>query len=154
MIDLIQLITVQQAYDEITHERWRASWNCRWRKVDDDDGDDFPSPEPKTDSKSALRMKNRMWRRLRIAKHDETFSMIFFRRKGRYRAEFGGGGAMWAPQACTAWPWPVGLWPTGMPPQVDLCACIFLLFQKNLRKFSGCSENFYFCTKTTPRQFC
>ena len=78
MIDLIQVITVQQAYDEITHERWRASWNCRWRKVDDDDGDDFPSPEPETDSRSALQVKNRMWRRLRIAKRDETFSLIFF----------------------------------------------------------------------------
>ena len=44
MIDLIQLITVQQAYDEIIHERWRASWNCRWTKVDDDDGDDSPVP--------------------------------------------------------------------------------------------------------------
>ncbi|KAI4982615.1 hypothetical protein ZWY2020_023107, partial [Hordeum vulgare] len=35
------------------------------KKVDDDDGDDFPSPEPKTDSRSALQMKNRWWRRIR-----------------------------------------------------------------------------------------
>ena len=29
--------------------------------VDDDDGDGFPSPEPKTDSRSALPRKNRAW---------------------------------------------------------------------------------------------
>ena len=46
--------------------------------VDDDDGDGFPSPKPRTDSRSALPMKIRAWRRLRIVKHDETFSLIFF----------------------------------------------------------------------------
>ena len=46
--------------------------------VDDDDGVDFPSPEPKTDSRSALPRKNRRWRRLRIVKRDELFSLIFF----------------------------------------------------------------------------
>jgi hypothetical protein len=78
MINLIQPITGQQAYDGITHARRWASWNWWWRKVGDDDGDDFPSPEPRTDSRSALPMKNRKWRRLRIVKRDESVSLIFF----------------------------------------------------------------------------
>ena len=46
--------------------------------VDDDDGDGFPSPEPRTDSRSALLREFRAWRRLRIVKRDESFSLIFF----------------------------------------------------------------------------
>ena len=46
--------------------------------VDDDDGDGFPSPEPRTDSRSALPREFRAWRRLRIVKRDESFSLIFF----------------------------------------------------------------------------
>ena len=46
--------------------------------VDDDDGDRFPSPEPRTDSRSALPRGFRAWRRLRIVKHDDFFSLIFF----------------------------------------------------------------------------
>ena len=46
--------------------------------VDDDDGDGFPSPEPRTDSRPALPRKNRAWRRLRIVKRDESLSLIFF----------------------------------------------------------------------------
>jgi hypothetical protein len=46
--------------------------------VGDDDGVDFPSPEPKSGSRSALPRKNRRWRRLRIVKRDELFSLIFF----------------------------------------------------------------------------
>ena len=46
--------------------------------VDDDDGDGFPIPEPRTDSRSALPRKIRAWRRLRIVKRDESFSLIFF----------------------------------------------------------------------------
>ena len=34
--------------------------------VDDDDGDGFPSLEPKTDSRSALPRNNRRWRRFCI----------------------------------------------------------------------------------------
>ena len=47
MINLIQPITVQQAYDAITHARWWASWNWWWRMVDDDDGDETPLQSPK-----------------------------------------------------------------------------------------------------------
>ena len=46
--------------------------------VDDDDGDESPSPEPRTDSRSALVREIRAWRRLRVVKRDETFSLIFF----------------------------------------------------------------------------
>ena len=78
MINLIQPITVQQAYDGITHaQRWE-SWNWWWRKVDDDDGDGFPSPEPRTVSISALRRDFRAWRRLCIVKRDESFLFIYF----------------------------------------------------------------------------
>jgi hypothetical protein len=49
--------------------------------VDDDDGVESPFLEPRTDSRSALPMKNRRWQRLRIVKRDETSSLIFFSRK-------------------------------------------------------------------------
>ena len=45
--------------------------------VDDDDGDESPSTEPQTDSRSALPREIRAWRRLHIVKHDESFSLIF-----------------------------------------------------------------------------
>ena len=45
--------------------------------VDDDEGDESPSPEPRTDSRSALPREIRAWRRLRVVKRDETFSPIF-----------------------------------------------------------------------------
>ena len=52
--------------------------------VDDDDGDGFPSSETRTDSRSALPREIRAWRRLRIVKRDETFSLIFFLREMEY----------------------------------------------------------------------
>ena len=52
--------------------------------VDDDDGDGFPSPEPRPDSRSALPREFRAWRRLRIIKHDESFSLIFFLPESKY----------------------------------------------------------------------
>ena len=45
--------------------------------VDDDDGDESPSPEPRTDSRSALPRGFRAWRRLCIVKRDDFFSLIF-----------------------------------------------------------------------------
>ena len=77
MINLIQPITVQQAYNGITHARRCASWNWWWRMVDDDDDDNFPSPEPRTVSRSALPRKNRAWRWLHLVDHDNSFSLIF-----------------------------------------------------------------------------
>ena len=52
--------------------------------VDDDDGDESSSLEPRTDSGSALPREIRAWRRLRVVKHDETFSLIFFLREMEY----------------------------------------------------------------------
>ena len=84
MMNLIQLHTDQQAYEGITHSRWGASWNWRWRKVDDDEDRRFPSPEPQTGSRSGLPMKNRMWWRLRLVKHNNSFSASFSPNLGIY----------------------------------------------------------------------
>ena len=46
--------------------------------VDDDDGDESPSLECRTDSRSALPREIRAWRWFRIVKCDESFSLIFF----------------------------------------------------------------------------
>ena len=116
MVNLIQPITVQQAYDGITHARQWASWNWWWRMGDDDDSDGFPSLEPWTDSRSALPREVRAWQRLCIVKRDESFSLIFSPRTWIYRVGVEVGGApggprgrgraptlmarVWAP-----WPW-------------------------------------------------
>ena len=52
--------------------------------VDDDDGDGFPSPEPRTDSRSALPRGFRAWRRLCIVKRNNFFSLIFFLPETQY----------------------------------------------------------------------
>ena len=52
--------------------------------VGDDGGDGFPSPKPRTDSRSALPREFRAWRRLRIVKRDEFFSLIFFLSESKY----------------------------------------------------------------------
>ena len=52
--------------------------------VDDDDDDESPSPEPRTDSRSALPRGFRAWRRLRIVKRDDFFSLIFFLPESQY----------------------------------------------------------------------
>ena len=40
--------------------------------------EDPPSPEPQTDSRSALPRKNRAWRRLRLVDRDNSSSLVFF----------------------------------------------------------------------------
>ena len=37
MMNLIQLLTDQRTDKGITHSRWGASWNWRWRRVVDDE---------------------------------------------------------------------------------------------------------------------
>ena len=133
MINLIQPISVQQAYDGITHARRWASWNWWWRMVDDDDGDDFPSSEPKTDSRSALPRKNRRWRRLRIVKRDESFSLIFFSRNLNIWSWSWGRWSFMRPTrqgARQGGRAPPPLWICGGSPLVDSFANIFYLFQK------------------------
>ena len=66
--------------------------------VDDDDGDGFPSPDPRTDSRSALPRKNRAWRQLRIVKRDESFSLVFSLRTRIYRVGVEVGGAPGGPR--------------------------------------------------------
>jgi len=159
MVNLIQPITVQQAYDGITHARRWASWNWWWRMVDDDDGDGFPSSEPRTDSRSALLREIRAWRRLHIVKRDESFSLIFFLPEHEYMelelrsvelcgTHKTGGHAQGV--GCALHPCGQVVGPLWL-----ILSPIFFIYSKNiLRKVSGHSENFYFCTKITPRQFC
>ena len=52
--------------------------------VDDDDGDESPSSEPRMDSRSTLPRGFRAWRWLRIIKRDDFFSLIFFLSESKY----------------------------------------------------------------------
>ena len=120
--------------------------------VDDDDGDGFPSPEPRTDSRSALPREIRAWRRLRIVKHDETVSLIFSPRDRIYGVGDEVGGTSGGPRDRGVRPHPRG---QGVSPLVLILSLVFFIYSKNiLREVSGHSENFYFCTKITPWQFC
>ena len=126
--------------------------------VDDDEDDESPSPEPRTDSRSALPREIRAWRRLRVVKRDETFSLIFFlpereymelelrsvERQGAHEAGGAPGGQAHPPP----------LWKGCGPPGLDPFASIFIFSKNNLRGFSGHFENFYFYREITPRQFC
>ena len=142
MINLIQPITVQQAYDGITHARRWASWNWWWRMVDDDDGDESPSPEPRTDSRSALPRGFRAWRRLRIVKHDDFFSLFFIPlRKQIYRVGVGVGGHPRGPRGRGATP---PSWTGCGPPGLHLWRRFFIIFSKVFHGVSGLSENICF----------
>ena len=116
--------------------------------VDDDDGDGFPSPEPRTDSRSALPRGFRAWRRLRIVKHNDFFSLIFSPRNTIYGV--GVGQATGGPRGRGA-PHPRGQ--VEAPLTWIFLAVCFIYSKITLRWFSGHSENFYFCTKITPWQF-
>jgi hypothetical protein len=48
----------------------------------------------------------------------------------------------------------VGVAPPGAPLRWILAPVFFINSTKNPSKVSWCSKNFYFCTKTTPWQFC
>ena len=63
-----------------------------------DDGDGFPSPEPRTDSRSALPREIRAWRRLRIVKRDETFTQFFSPQNRIYRVGVEVSGASGGPR--------------------------------------------------------
>ena len=126
--------------------------------VDDDDGDGFPSPEPRTDSRSALPREIRAWWWLRIVKHDESFSLIFIPEREYIELELrsvehqgaheAGGRALGGRRASH----PHG---QGVGPLALILSPVFLIISKNnLREVSGHSENFCFCTKITPWQFC
>ena len=151
MVNIIQPITVQQTYDGITHARRLASWNWWWRKVDDDDGDGFPSPEPWTDSRSALLRGFRAWRRLRIVKRDDFFSLIFFLSESKYIVlELASEGIQGAHEVGGRPPTLVDRWRAPWPSSF---VRIFFISEKLFREVSGHSENFCFCTWITPWQF-
>ena len=96
--------------------------------VDDDDGDGFPSPEPRTDSRSALPREIRAWRRLRIVKRDETFSLIFFLCETEYiELELRSVEHQGAHEAGGATP---PSWTECGPPNVDSSSSIFLYIPK------------------------
>ena len=116
--------------------------------VDDDDGDESPSPEPRMDSRSALPREIMAWRRLRVVKRDETSSLIFFPRDKRYRVGVEVGGGPGGPrdrgraQEEGARPLSRG---QGVGPLVYFFHPIILINSKKcLRGFSGYSENFPF----------
>ena len=100
--------------------------------VDDDDNDKTPSLEPRTDSISALPREIRAWRRLRLVKRDNSFSLIFFLHETEYigpgDTSVGHRGALEAGGA----PWEEGPPPPSRtargPPGVDLLAGIFYIF--------------------------
>ena len=148
MIDPIQPITIQQAYDGITHAQQWASWNWWWRMVDDDDSDESPSPEPWTDSRSALPRGFRAWRRLCIVKRDDFFSLIFALRKQIYRVGVGVGGNPRGPRcrgrALGGQAQPPPSWTGGGPPGLHLLQVFFIFSENLLREVSGHSENICF----------
>ena len=101
--------------------------------VDDDDGDESPSSEPRTDPRSALQREIRAWQRLRIVKRDESFSLIFFSKREYIELELRlvehqgahevGGVPKGGRRAPPSW--------TGCgPPDVDSSSSIFYIFQK------------------------
>ena len=102
--------------------------------VDDDDGDGFPSLEPRTDSRSALPREIRASQRLRIVKRDESFSLIFFLPEHEFmelelrfvelRGTHKTGGA---PRGQARLP---PSWTGGGPPGLDSFTNIFYIFQK------------------------
>ena len=148
MINLIQPITVQQAYDGLTHARRWASWNWWWRMVDDDDGGESPFPEPRTDSRSALPRGFRAWRRLPIVKRDDFFSLIFSPRNSIYGGGVGvgesTGGARGRGRALGGQGRPPPLWEGCGPPGLHIWRGFFIIFSKTSRGVSGHSENICF----------
>ena len=152
-MNLIQLLTDQWAYKGITHSRWGASWNWRWRRVGDDEERRSPFPEPQTDSRSALPRKNRAWRWLCLVDRDNSFSLIFLETcdfivsGGHPRGHQVGTTHLGAPGEGAR---PGGLCPPRCPSPTGLGSKKSYYWNKNPQKVSFHSENFYFCTKTTP----
>ena len=110
--------------------------------VDDDDGAGFPSPEPRTDSRSSLSRKNWAWRWLRIVKRDESFSLVFSRQKRIYGVGVEVRGGPGGPRDRGARPLSRGQ--ALGPPVYFFRPEILINSRKSLRGFSGHSENFSF----------
>ena len=138
-MNLIQLLTDQRAYEGITHSRAGASWNWRCKRFGDDEDKKSPSPEPKTDSRSGLPMKNMRWRRIRIAKQVILPHWFFSRKIGIYGVGFRVCGATrWGQPtwACQEGAHPGGLCPPRCPPSVVLGSRnSLLLYKKSFKSF-------------------
>ena len=96
--------------------------------VDDDDGDGFPSLEPRTDSRSALPREFRAWRRLRIIKRDESFSLVFLPESEYMESRLRSVERQVAHEAGGA---PPPSWTGGAPPDVDLPSNNYYIFPNN-----------------------
>ena len=115
--------------------------------VDDDDGNESPFLEPRTDSRLALPREIRAWRWLRVVKRDENFLSDFFLPEREYMElelrsvevqgahEIGGRALGGAP--------PIS-WTGCGPPGINSFAKKSFNSKKCLRGFSGHSENFSF----------
>src|SRR3954467_11456394 len=115
--------------------------------VDDEDGDKSPSSEPRTDSRSALPREIRAWRRLRIVKHDDFFSLIFSPRKPIYRVGVGVGGCPGGPRGrgrALEGGAPPPSWTGCGPPGLHLWRGFFIIYCKVIRGVSGHSKIFCF----------
>ena len=113
--------------------------------VDDDDSDGFPSPEPRTDSKSALPRGFRAWWRLCIVKHDEFFSLIFSLPETQYmELELESERQQGAHEVGGA---PPPSWRGGGPPGLHLLQVFFFFSEKWLREVSAhlelCRRSFF-----------
>ena len=125
MIDMIQPITVQQAYKWITHSQRWASWTWWWRKVDDKwrhrippsgAPNGFQISPPNEEHEAVAPYRKTQWILLSdffLPREHWSWSWGWWRSKGATRTE----GA------------PPTLWPGCGPPSVDSFASIFYLFQ-------------------------
>ena len=113
--------------------------------VDDDNGNESPSPEPRTDSRSALPREIRASRQLRVIKRDETFSLIFFLRETKYiELELASEGHHGAHEVGGA---PPPSWTGCGPPGLDSFSSIFLYFPKSASEdFQDIPRTFVFYT--------
>ena len=117
--------------------------------VDDDDGDESPSLEPRTDSRSAVPREIRAWRWLHVVKRDETFSPVFSLRDGIYGVGVEVGGGPGGPRDRGARPIggrPPVSWTRPGPLMYFFRPEILINSKKCLRGFSGYSETFLFYT--------
>ena len=100
----------------------------------------------------------RAWRRLRIVKCDEIFSLIFLSVKRNIWSWSWGRWSSRGPTRQGARPrgraCPLPSWTECGPLTLILSPIFFINSEKLLHGFSGHSENFYFYTKITPLQFC
>ena len=108
------------------------------------------TPEPRTDSRSALLRGFRVWRRLRVVKRDDFFSLIFSPRNSIFGVGVGVGESTRGTRGRGARPRGAGVPPPSWlgcgPPGLDLSPVFFIISKNMLCGVSGHSENFCFCT--------